>query len=245
MRRILSLSSVIALTVMMSSFSYADVVELDLNFRDQGNSIGDEIERLVNALPGDVDGFDPLSPIDFLLADDGDVLTDAEILGGAEPSVVLSLLGISSNDTGATVVNNGISGFAINSSPGLSGGDASTALDSGLEEQFTISFDSDIEITEIDFGVFGSGERFQVGDLVIEDGDVNSSDVAFFTDDPIFVAAGTPILFVPLDTLGGGISSIQLQDVTINVLPDAAVPEPSSMLALMGLAGLFAAKRRR
>ena len=143
------------------------------------------------------------------------------------------------------MVNNGISGFAINSSPGLGGGDASTALDSGLEEQFTISFDSDIEITEIDFGVFGIGERFQVGDLVIDDGDINTSDVAFFTDDPIFVAAGTPILFVPLDTLSGGISSIQLQDVTINVLPAPAVPEPSSMLALMGLAGLLAVKRRR
>ena len=243
MRRILSLSSVIALTVMMSSFSYADVVELDLNFRDQGNSIGDEIERLVNLLPGDVDGF--VAPIAFPLDDEGDVLTDAEILGGAEPSVTLSLLGISSNDTGATVVSAGISGFAINSAPGLSGGDSSTALDSGLEEQLTISFDSDIEITEIDFGVFGSGERFQVGDLVIDDGDINGSDVAFFTDDPIFVAAGTPILFAPLDTLSGGISSIQLQDVTINVLPTAAVPEPSSMLALMGLAGLLAVKRRR
>ena len=237
--------SAIALSVFMTSFSSAQlVVELDLNFRDQGNSIGDEIERLVNLLPGDVDGFDPLLPIDFLLADDGDVLTDAELLGGAEPAVTLSLLGISSNDTGATVVNAGISGFAINSAGGLPG-DASTALDSGLEEQFTISFNSDIEITEIDFGVFGDGERFQVGDLVIDDGDINTSDVAFFTDDPIFVAAGTPILFVPLDTLSGGISSIQLQDVTINVLPAPAVPEPSSMLALMGLAGLLAVKRRR
>ena len=244
MRRILSLSSVIALTVMMSSFSYGqEVIELDLNFRDSGNSIGDEIERLVNDLPGDIDGF--VAPIAFPLDDEGDVLTEAEIFAGAEPSVTLSLVGISSNDTGATVVNNGVSGFAINSSPGLSGGDASTALDSGLEEQFTISFDSDIEITEIDFGVFGSGERFQVGDLVIDDGDINSSDVAFFTDDPIFVAAGTPILFAPLNTLSGGISSIQLQDVTINVLPTAAVPEPSSMLALMGLAGLLAVKRRR
>ena len=126
--------SAIALSVFMTSFSSAEVLppELDLNFRDTGNSIGDEIERLVNLLPGDVDGFDPLSPIDFLLADDGDVLTDAEISGGAEPAVTLSLLGISSNDTGATVVNAGISGFAINSAGGLPG-DASTALDSGLE----------------------------------------------------------------------------------------------------------------
>jgi len=245
MRRFLSLSSVIALTVMMSSLSYAQVVELDLNFRDQGNSIGDEIERLVNALPGDIDGFDTLSPIDFLLDDEGDVLTDADILGGTEPSVVLSLLGISSNDTGATVVNAGISGFAINSAPGLSGGDSSTAQDSVLEEQFTISFDSDIEITAVDFGVFDPGERFQVGDTIFEESDINSSDVADLSLAPIFVAADTPILFAPLNTLSGGNSSIQLQDVTINVLPSTAVPEPSSMLGLMGLAGLLAVKRRR
>ena len=161
-------SSAIALAVAMSSVSYAEIVELDLNFRDSGNSIGDEIERLVNLLPGDIDGFDPLSPIAFPLAMDGDVLTDAEIMGGTVPTVTtLSLLGISSNDTGATSVNSGISGFAINSAPGTTGGDASTALDSGLEEQFTISFDSDIEITEIDFGVFADGERFQVGDTCL------------------------------------------------------------------------------
>ena len=238
--------SAIALSVFMTSFSSSEVVELDLNFRDTGRSIGDEIERLVNALPGDVDGFDPLSPIDFLLADDGDVLTDAEISGGAEPAVTLSLLGISSNDTGATVVNAGISGFAINSAPGLSGGDSSTALDSVLEELLTISFSSDIEITAVDFGVFDPGERFQVGDTIFEESDVSSTDVADLSLAPIFVAADTPILFAPLNTLSGGNSSIQLQDVTINVLPsNTGVPEPSSMLGLMGLAGLLAVKRRR
>ena len=234
--------SAIALSVFMTSFSSAQlVVELDLNFRDQGNSIGDEIERLVNLLPGDVDGF--TSPIDFLLDDEGDVLTDAEITGGAEPSVTLSLLGISSNDTGATSVSAGISGFAINSAGGLSDGDSSTAHDSGLEEQFTISFDSDIEITAIDFGAFADGERFQVGDTIFEDGPLSGVDVADLSAAPIFVAANTPILFTPLNTLSGGNSSIQLQDVTINVLP--TVPEPSSMLGLMGLAGLLAVRRRR
>ena len=236
--------SAIALSVFMTSFSSAQLVELDLNFRDQGNSIGDEIERLVNALPGDIDGFDPLSPIDFLLDDEGDVLTDADIMAGTAPSVVLSLLGISSNDTGTTVVNNGISGFAINSAPGLGGGDASTALDSVLEEQFTISFSSDIEITAVDFGVFDPGEQFQVGDTTFEESDISSTDVADLSLAPIFVAANTPILFTPLNTLSGANSSIQLQDVTINVLPPP-VPEPSSMLALMGLAGLLAVKRRR
>ena len=159
--------------------------------------------------------------------------------------MTLSLVGISSNDTGATVVSAGISGFAINSAPGLSGGDSSTALDSVLEEQFTISFDSDIEITAVDFGVFDPGERFQVGDTIFEESDISSTDVADLSLAPIFVAADTPILFTPLNTLSGTNSSIQLQDVTINVLPAATVPEPSSMLALMGLAGLLAVKRRR
>ena len=244
MRSNLIWSSVMALCVFLTSSSYAqDIIELDLNFRDTGSSIGDGIERVVNALPGDVDGF--VAPIAFPLDDGGDFLTEAEIFGGAEPSVTLSLVGISSNDTGATVVNSGISGFGINSAGGLSDGDSSTALDSVLEEQFTISFDSDIEITEIDFGGFGSGELFQVGDTIFEDSDLSGVDVADLSAAPIFVAAGTPILFVPLDTLGGGNSSIQLQDVTINVLPAATVPEPSSMLALMGLAGLLAVKRRR
>ena len=185
--------SAIALSVFMTSFSSAQlVVELDLNFRDQGNSIGDEIERLVNLLPGDVDGF--TSPINFLLDDEGDVLTDAEILGGTAPSVTLSLLGISSNDTGSTLVSAGISGFAINSAGGLSDGDSSTAQDSVFEEQFTISFNSDIEITEIDFGVFGDGERFQVGDTIFEEGVLSGVDVADLSAAPIFVAADTPIL---------------------------------------------------
>ena len=234
--------SAIALSVFMTSFSSAQlVVELDLNFRDQGNSIGDEIERLVNLLPGDVDGF--TSSIDFLLDDEGDVLTAADITGGAEPSVTLSLLGISSNDTGATSVSAGISGFAINSAGGLGDGDSSTAQDSVFEEQFTISFDSDIEITAVDFGVFADGELFQVGTTIFEDSDLSGVDVADLSAAPIFVAANTPILFTPLNTLSGGNSSIQLQDVTINVLP--TVPEPSSMLGLMGLAGLLAVRRRR
>ena len=53
MRRILSLSSVIALTVMMSSFSYADIIEF--SFEDRGSptlgteTFGSQIEDTVLA----------------------------------------------------------------------------------------------------------------------------------------------------------------------------------------------------
>ena len=61
-----------------------------------------------------------------------------------------------------------------------------------------------------------------------------SNNVIF--DDPIFVAADTPLL------LTATVGNVSIEQFELDVL---AVPEPSSMLALMGLAGLLAVKRRR
>ena len=120
--------------------------------------------------------------------------------------------------------------------------DTSTQFESDLEEVLEISFNQDIFIEQIDFDGLDINESFSVGAVDIVDADTDFNDVFDFTaggtSDGLFLSEDDTIF---LRASGAG-ASVGLDAITVSV---AAVPEPSSLLGLLGLAGLFAVKRRR
>ena len=120
--------------------------------------------------------------------------------------------------------------------------DASTQFESDLEEVLEISFNQDIFIEQIDFDGLDADETFSVGVVNIVNSETDFNDIFDFTDggtsDGLFLSADETIF---LRASGAG-ASVGLDAITVRV---AGVPEPSSLLGLLGLAGLFAVKRRR
>ena len=248
MRRILSLSSVIALTVMMSSFSYADVIEF--SFEDRGSpTLGTETfgSQIEDAVLADL----AANPVTITLNPDTGNSSDATSGNqGDERPVPLQITAIAGTGTGAGAHFNGsTSEFGIDSDGTT--GDDSTALDAGLNESLTLSFSEDLFLREIDFNSLSGADRFSIqvdgsSPIIIAFDDTSGFAGEFtFTGGTtpsaasgLFVAAGTGVEF------RATVGSVGLDNLIVEIAP-AAVPEPSSMLGLMGLAGLLAVKRRR
>ena len=222
MRRILSLSSVMALCVFLTSFSHADVA-VTLNFEDSGPSLGDALEAATSS------GFDSVTfPLSFPVDAEGDIAT----LGSE--ALIVTVLSAQGNG-GAADFDGSTSSFGIHSP----GADSTQRFDANNNEQVEISFDQTVEITAINFGFLGGSDEFQVGTRLVTTADLipgDFSNLVDFSDDPIFVAADSALL------LRANVGNVSIEQFELNVV---AVPEPSSMLGLMGLAGLLAVKRRR
>ena len=253
MRRILSLSSVIALTVMMSSFSYADVIEF--SFEDRGSSFitpstetfGSQIEDT------EVAGL-AANPVIITLNEDTGNSPDATSTdqGDARP-VPLQITAIAGTGTGAAAhFNGGTTEFGIDSiganPTGGTASDSSTRLDADFDESFTLSFSEDLFFREIDLTSLSGSDVFSIqvagsSPILIANGDADTSDRFDFSGGT--APSGTPGLFIAAGTgveFRATVGSVGLDNLVLEI---AAVPEPSSMLALMGLAGLLAVKRRR
>ena len=259
MRRILSLSSVIALTVMMSSFSYGQIIEF--RFEDAGlssintSTFGDQIEDAVL--------FDlPLNPVTVALNPDTGVNSSLATTGrtGDARAVPLEITAIAGTGTGAGAhINASSSEFGIDSTGanpiGGSQSDDSTAFDSEFNESVTLSFSEDLFFRQIDFNSLFSDDQFSIqvdgsSALLIGINDTTGGTTGIFNaftgdttpsgESGLFVAAGTGVEFRATN------GSVGLESLVVEIAETtAAVPEPSSMLGLMGLAGLLAVKRRR
>ena len=251
MPRILTLSSALALTLMMSSFSYSDVIEF--SFEDRGSptfnteTFGSQIEN--TELAGLA-----ANPVTITLNPDTGSAPDASSGDSGDARLVpLQITAIAGTGTGATAHFNGSTlEFGIDSSganpTGGTASDSSTRLDADFDESFTLSFSEDLFFREIDFNSLAGSDVFSIqvagsSPILIANGAADTSDRFDFSGGT--APSGTPGLFIAAGTgveFRATAGSVGLDNLVLEIAP---VPEPGSLLGLMGLAGLFAVKRRR
>ena len=222
MPRISNWISALVLVVVMSSYCYSQNITIVLPPEPGATGVALDNQSL-------------LFPATFVVLEDPDGVLELTVESVSSNTNTVALNGTFFN-TGPFTPN--ISIFGVDSE----GADNPTQFESDLEEVLEISFNQDIFIEQIDFDGLDINESFSVGAVDIVDADTDFNDVFDFTaggtSNGLFLAADTPIL---LQVSGDG-AATGLDSITVSV---ASVPEPSSMLGLLGLAGLFAVKRRR
>lgn len=163
-------------------------------------------------------------------------LTTVDIIG-ADGSLASddSVAGVNEHTT--NVLNTGF--FAVNTDADQ---DDDLSNDTGFfnfGEGFVFSFDQNVTLGELvfdDLGDAGETAELQSDAFTTLSLNTDESDLG-----DTFVPAGTAI------TLTSGVEGTDngFRVVSISFTPVDAVPEPSSLLGMMGLAGLLAVKRRR
>ena len=222
MPRISNWISALVLVVVMSSYCYSQNITIVLPPEPGATGVALDNQSLL--FPATVD----------VLEDPAGVLElTVESVSGNTNTVALNGTFL---NTGPFTPN--ISIFGVDSE----GADNPTSFESDFEEQLEISFSQSVFIEQIDLDGLDDGETFSVGGVDIVNAVTPFDDIFDFTtggtSNGLFLAADTPIL---LQVSGDG-AATGLDSITVSV---ASVPEPSSMLGLLGLAGLFAVKRRR
>ena len=161
-------------------------------------------------------------------------LTTVDIIGADGTSF---LAGTGTNNFHETNVAGG-GAFGVNTDMDQDTGLANdpTAFNQG--EGWVFSIDEDVNLQSITFANFNDDDavaNFVVGGTTV----TVDSTTGDFAD--LFVAAGTEILLTNAGVGADG-SRFNITSIQVDVV---AVPEPSSLLAIAGMAGLFAVRRRR
>ena len=222
MPRISNWISALVLVVVMSSYCYSQNITIVLPPEPGATGMALDNQSL-------------LFPATFVVLEDPDGVLELTVESVSSNTNTVALNGTFIN-TGPFTPN--ISIFGVDSE----GADNPTQFESDFDEQLEISFSQSVFIEQIDLDGLDDGETFSVGGVDIVNAGLPFTDIFDFTaggtSDGLFLAADTPVL---LQISGDG-AAAGLDSITVSV---TSVPEPSSMLGLLGLAGLFAAKRRR
>ena len=174
-------------------------------------------------------------------------LTTVDIIGADGTSF---LAGTGTDDFHETNITGGNT-LAVNTDTDQDDGLQSEAGQFNSGEFWVISFDEDVLLESLDFGTFeldAIGEVLIAGgpSISIAAGDLDADNVADFAD--TLVTAGTEISIGLQSGLAGTVN-FNLAGIGLTVQAAGggtpAVPEPSSLLAIAGMAGLFAVRRRR
>ena len=161
-------------------------------------------------------------------------LTTVDIIGADGTSF---LAGTGTNNFHETNVA-GSGAFAVNTDMDQDTGLANDATAFNQGEGWVFSIDEDVNLQSITFANFNDDDavaNFVVGGTTV----TVDSTTGDFAD--LFVAAGTEILLTNAGVGADG-SRFNIFSIQLDVV---AVPEPSSLLAIAGMAGLFAVRRRR
>ena len=247
---LLAATIIAAFTMSAIPSSSADIVLFD--FRDDADPVAGVDADITSDLDGGtigdsatIDGL-TLELVDIFAPQFADVDMDADT-----PLELTGTILFASN--GANVTTN-IAGnrdrIAVNN-PSINntgfdlidGGAESSDFNTG--EGFIFNLSGNAAIDVIEFENLNPGNIYTVSidggpSQAFDDPDGNVTGTGLGTLEGVEIAAGTSITIEvsgPLVSNRGGIESITFHTI--------AVPEPSSLLALMGMAGLVAARRRR
>ena len=223
------LTAAAAFAVPTSQLS-ADIVFANLDDFDSGRRpSGDEVRTNMPGIgiPGTSADFTDSNGSTY-------TVTTVDIIGADGTSF---LAGTGTENFHETNVSGG-DAFAINTDTDQDGGldNDPTAFNQG--EGWVFSIDEDVNLQSITFANLNDDDavaNFVVGGTTV----TVDSTTGDFAD--LFVAAGTEILLTNAGVGADG-SRFNITSIQVDVV---AVPEPSSLLAIAGMAGLFAVRRRR
>ena len=251
MRRNFIWALLIALSVVMSSNANADLVLFD--FRDDDTSDPD-LDPLVAFDGGSGGGgVGANATIDGLTLTTVDILAP-EFVDDGMGSFMLSgtILSALAGENVTTNIAGNRDRIVVNN-PSISNSQFDTITTAGVEssdfnsgESWVFNFDQAVVFDTIEFENLEAGNIYTISiDGGVSqafdgpDGNVNGTDLGLL--DGAVIAAGTSVTIAvsgPLIDNDGGIESFTVDTISV-------VPEPSSLMVLVGMAGIFAARRRR